>query len=782
MRTPWRKALRDLWGERARSAGVVVALAVGIAGFFAVLSSYAILLRALDEGYAATDPPSAVLSVERLDDTQVQAAAATPGVAVAEARRTVRGQVRSADGRWRDLVLFVRRDFEASHVGTLSPESGSWPPGPGELTIERDALQVAQTRVGETVTVRTDHGQERALRVSGTVHDVGQAQARMENLVYGYVTLETLRSLGEEALYDELVIRVAERTLDEAHIREVADSVAATIADEGSSVVRISVPEPGRHPHAKLMELMLLAMAIFGLFVLALSGVLVFNVLTALLAGQARQIGVMKALGGSRLQVAGVYLLEALLLGVAASGLALPAGTLVGRWLCDVLAVFLNFDIVSYAVPLWIWALVVAVGLLVPVSAALLPVWLGTRGPVREALASTGTSSRPYGSSALDRALTSVGGVSRVWLLALRNAGRNRSRVALTLVTLSAGGIFFMSALNVRQSMVHTLDRLFEGWRSDLTVSLPDGTPVDAALRATRGLEGVTAAEGWIVVQGQTTVIGLPPGSELITFDLSYGEGLGADASGMVANTPLFEALGRPAVGSEVHLPFGDRQASVRLLGVTQEVISTPAAYVSRAFFDGRPEAGTANSLRLALADPNPASLAEVETALDQKLAGEGIRSLAARTEAENRYVFDEHMLVLYVFLLAVSGILGVVGALGLVTTVSLNVTERRREMGVLRAIGATPARTMQIVVLEGVVLASVAWLVAALCAWPMGELIGDLMLGLMFSSAAEIAVAVEPAGIVIWLVVSLVGSALASIWPAWQASRAPIREALTYE
>ena len=62
-------------------------------------------------------------------------------------------------------------------------------------------------------------------------------------------------------------------------------------------------------------------------------------------------------------------------------------------------------------------------------------------------------------------------------------------------------------------------------------------------------------------------------------------------------------------------------------------------------------------------------------------------------------------MLMIYVFLIVMSVILGGVGGLGLMTTMSLNVLERRREMGVLRAIGASPRAVWLIVVAEGVVI-----------------------------------------------------------------------------
>ena len=64
MTTLWRKAIRDFWQERARTALVVLAIALGISAFAAVLSSYAILTRELDQGYLETNQASAVLRVD----------------------------------------------------------------------------------------------------------------------------------------------------------------------------------------------------------------------------------------------------------------------------------------------------------------------------------------------------------------------------------------------------------------------------------------------------------------------------------------------------------------------------------------------------------------------------------------------------------------------------------------------------------------------------------------------------------------------------------------------
>ena len=427
MTTPWRKAIRDFWQERTRTVFVVLAMAVGVSGFAAVLSSYAILTRALDDGYLATNPASFTIRTDAVDDGLLAAVRSHPGVGDAEARRAVVGRLKAGPVEWRSLTLFVLPDFGRIRVSRVEPQQGAWPPAPGEILIERDALQVARARVGDEVTIRTARGNEHKLRVAGTAKDVGQAQARMENIVYGYITPETLAQLGEEPHLDQLKIVVAEDRFDEGHVRQVASEVGKLVEGRGHPVARVDVPPPGKHPHTDIMGLLLLSMSAFGLFALLLSGVIVVNLLTALMASQVRQIGVMKVVGGSRRRIAQIYFAQAALLGMAAILLSLPAGILGSRALCRYMAVLLNFDINSYAVPLWVYLSVAAVGVAVPVLAAAYPVWKGSSVSVREALSDFGVSRSAFGTNAFDRALAGIGGPTRPLLLAVRNSFRRRA-------------------------------------------------------------------------------------------------------------------------------------------------------------------------------------------------------------------------------------------------------------------------------------------------------------------------------------------------------------------
>ncbi|MEO8359954.1 MAG: ABC transporter permease [Vicinamibacteria bacterium] len=817
----WAKTVRDVWQERARSLMVVCAIALGIAAFSSVLSTYAIINRELNQGYLATNPASFTLRTDALDDAVIALVRSNPGVQTAEPRRVVSGRMKAGPANWRNVMFFVVNDYAAIQVSKLVPETGAWPPAVGEVLIERDAFQVAKASVGDSVAIRMQNGIEKTLKVTGGVHDVGQAQARMENIVYAYITLDTLALLGEKPYLDQLKVVVSGDGLDRDHIGRVADDVKKQLEAAGHLVRRVEIPDPGKHPHADLMAMLLLAISTFGLLVLALSGVLVVNLLTAIMASQVRQIGVMKAIGGSRRQIAQIYFGQALLLGVLATLVALPLSLVGSRQLSLYLARFLNFDMTSFAVPLWVYILVGLIGLATPLMAAAYPVLKGTGLSVAAALADFGVSDRGFGQGRLDRALASVGGVARPLLLAVRNSFRQRVRLALTLTTLSIAGLFFMAALNVRASMMNTIDHLFASKLFDLTLGLGALGPYEPVERAIARTPGTVRAEGWIasdasIVSGsgsvtpaaesnphggtaasalshsggsspasgesRFSVLGVTPKTRML--DLDIGEGrdlLPDDVDAIIFNTALAARNPGIKVGQSVILRMGPAEASWKVIGIAREAFSPPTAYVSRNYFDRvGGHAGAANTVRIAMERSDEASMATFKAALDRNLDTEGVKVTGSLTKLDSRYGFDQHMLMIYIFLVVMSVIIGSVGGLGLMTTMSLNVLERRREMGVLRAVGASSRMVWMIIVTEGVTVGLLSFVVAALLAWPLSRGLGNFIGSALFGSS--LANVFEVRGLVIWLAVSIGLSLIASFIPAWNASRSSVREALGFE
>ena len=782
-----RKSIHDTWRERARSGFVIAAIALGIAAFLALLASYAILTRELKRGYLATNPASAVLHTDAVDEHMLADVRADPEVGAAGARRMVFGRIKVGPAQWRNLLLIVVRDYDDIRLNKMTPEQGAWPPKTGEMLIERDAVQVAHAKIGDTVMVRTDDRQYHTLRVSGRVHDVGQAQARMENAVYGYITLATLEQLGQKSVLDLLYIQVATNKYDETHIRQVAGRIKQRLETRGHLVNAVDVPVPGKHPHADLMRTLLLAMFSFGLLLLALSGVLTLNFIAALMAAQVRQIGIMKAVGGTRGRLASIYLLQSLLLGCVAILIGAPLGIWGSHVLCRYMAMFLNFDITTFAIPSWVFVLAAAVGVAVPLAASAIPVWRGTAVPVRVALANTGTPQHHFGRGAIDRILAGVGSGMRPMILSVRNSFRRRTRLVLTCVTLTCAGVFFMTALNLRTSMIRTFDRLFAAQRYELTVRFGDMYPVPQINRAIRSVPAVVTSENWIVTDGvigsagpRVTVVGMPADSKLFVPVLRQGRSLRpGENDGIVLNQTTAAQNPQIRVGDLVTLQLGPAARKFRVVGIDREPMAPPAlAYVPISVLE-QMYSGMANLTRIALRNDDPAAREAVREAVDCRLEREGIRGVGISSEAEFRVAVDQHMLMIYVFLVLASCVVAGVGALGLATTMGVNVLERRREIGILRAIGATRGMIAGILVCEAVTVAMMAWIAAVILAWPLSQALAGII-GRSLHGTFDFRIA--PIGVVTCLMASLLVAALAGFLPAGSALRLSVREALTYE
>jgi len=178
---------------------------------------------------------------------------------------------------------------------------------------------------------------------------------------------------------------------------------------------------------------------------LGLSVFLMINTVSALLAQQKRQIGVMKAIGGSTLQILGMYLVMVMLYGAAALVLAVPLGVVGAQSLSRGLATYFNFDLFSMNVPPQAILIQLVIGLVLPVLASVVPFLTGLRISPAEAMSSYTMGRGRFGASRFDRLISGAnlwftrGLPVRSLLLSLRNTFRSKGRLALTLITLTLG-------------------------------------------------------------------------------------------------------------------------------------------------------------------------------------------------------------------------------------------------------------------------------------------------------------------------------------------------------
>jgi putative ABC transport system permease protein len=139
----------------------------------------------------------------------------------------------------------------------------------------------------------------------------------------------------------------------------------------------------------------------------------------------------------------------------------------------------------------------------------------------------------------------------------------------------------------------------------------------------------------------------------------------------------------------------------------------------------------------------------------------------------------SENLRVISMLLMVMAVIVAAVGGVALSGVLSISVLERRREIGVLRAVGATPRTIRTLFMSEGLIFGWLSWVITLLCSYPVAVALAQQV-------AATIGISIvfqySWAAILFWLVLASAIGVLASIGPAQRAIKASVQESLAYE
>ena len=789
----WRKVRGDLGQYRARTALVVASIAIGAFAVGTVAGADALLRRNLEQGFAATRPAAATLfTAGGFDRELVDVVRGMPEVDEAEGRRSVVVRLLGADGSQREMLLTALPDFADQRIDLVTPQEGRFPPRRGEVAFERSALRLIDVAPGDGSRIRTPGGEEHDLGVSGLAHEPGASPAYYFGRLNAYVTFETLEDLGWDDAFDELRIRLDAPNPTREEAAAVADEVRLRVERAGVPVTFALVAEPGRHPAAELLDAVFVVLSAIGFLSLLMAGFLVANTVSVIIAQQVRQVGMMKAVGARDRQVAGIYLALVTGYGVLALLVAVPLAALAAYGLAALASGLLNFDMAQALVPPEVVAQMAAVALLIPLAAAAVPVWRGSRLTVREALRDAGGAER-FGHGHLDRALARLRGLPRPTLLSIRNTFRRKVRLALTLAALAVGGTVFMTVFTVRDSLYATLDDTVRYFNYDVQVELAEPARAATVVGESLAVPGVAVAEPWRFASAQRirpdgsesparVTFGLPDGATTVRPVVMEGRWLvPGEGNALVVTANLLNDEPDLRVGDTVELRVGGRDTTWTLVGIVQSPTMAPFLYLpTPALERSLGEAGRAGIVMIGTDDHSPQAQARIGAAVRERLEAAGLSVAATTTTADVTTTLFTLFDTLVAFISAMAVLLGVVGGLGLAGTMTMNVVERSREIGVLRAVGASDGTVLVLFLVEGLLIGLLAWTIGAALSVPLSRVLSDA-LGEVFVQR-PLAFAISAQGFVLWFIVVFWLATLGSLLPALRAARTSVREVLAYE
>jgi putative ABC transport system permease protein len=646
---------------------------------------------------------------------------------------------------------------------------------------------------GDKIVVELGDGKRRELTLVGYMHDVTGFPFGFTNAMNAYVTPDTLAWLGGSSSYDSLQISVAEKQTDSEHVTEVAQAVADRIERAGATVYFVGVFDPGHHFAWSIMQGVTFILSVLGYMTVLLSGFLIVNTVTALMTQQKRHIGIMKAVGGGNSQVFAMYVVLILSFGLAAFLVGYPLANLAAQGFGGWMASYLNFDTVPYSAypSAVIQQLIVA--LLVPFLAALLPIYSSVRVTVREAVSDYGIGS---GTKRQDKSV-SKGAlfIPRPMRLSLRNAFRKRTRLILTLFTLVLGGAIFIGVYNLWASFDKTMTDIQGYFMADINISFGRYYRFEEVAAIAESVPGVSSVEGWTEYAGtllregegagtQIVFIAPPSTSTLIQPIITAGRWLQTgDENAVVIGNHLLKMFPDLKVGDWLTVEVEGKETKWHIIGVYSITgnVGLPLLYVNYEYLSriiGEP--GQVYSLRVLTDQHDAISQRRISDQILALYEKSGIQFGSSQLGAD--WIRDQKSQtdVLVYFMLGMSIMIAIVGGLGLMGTMSINVLERTREIGVMRAVGASNLDIQGIVIVEGMVIGLISWTISILVSIPItGILCFGVGTAIMTS---PLPVVYGTSGIIAWLIFTLFLATFASALPARRASRLTVRDTLAYE
>lgn len=795
MSSRWKKVWADFWGNKSRTLLTVLMIAVGTfaVGFNSNMGLY--MNQSMDSDYLSAHPSEALVYAAPLDDDMVLAAQNVPGVDAVAGFSSVDARIVRLDGTLVDIQFTALEDPNALTVNLLKPfyDEMALPKYGDKETIIDGAAASLGYNPGDRILIELENGKRREITFTGYMHEVTGFPFSLTNRVSAYVTPETLAWLGGSSTYNLLAVSVAENPTDREHVTQVAQAVADRMQRAGATVSYVSVYQPGHHFAYNITQGIFFVLGVLGYLTVLLSAFLIINTVTALMTQQTRQVGIMKATGGGTLQIFGMYVVLIMGFGAAALLIAIPLANFAAQFIGAGMATWLNFYPSPYRGYSATLIQQVFVALIVPLFASILPIYNSVRITVREAFSDYGIggSAKPKVESVNKNSVL----IPRPIRISLRNTFRRKTRLGLTVFTLVLAGAVFNGVYNLWASFDKVINDVQGYFLSDINVVFSHAYRYDEVAEMAESLPGVEGTEGWLEYPAtlisdangagtQVAFVAPPSTSTLIDPIITSGRWLTpADENAIVIGNHLLQRFPDLQLGDTLTIEANGKRSAWHIVGVYSITgnINPPLLYVNYEYLSRLiNQPGQIFSLRVITSSHDVEFQKSVNEQLQALYKARGIQVSSTQLSAE--FIEDQKAQtdILVYFMLIMASLIAIVGGLGLMGTMSINVLERTREIGVMRAIGASNADIQSIVIFEGLLIGLISWAVAIVLALPITSVL-TRGVGLAILTAPMPAV-YGISGVLAWLIFTLILATFASALPARRASQLTVRDTLAYE
>jgi len=794
----WSKVYRDLWTNKGRTILVVLSIAIGATAIGMIMTTRDLVVPGMQNMWQAMHPAMVNIFVgPAVSIDQIYTLKKVKGVQDIEgmSNATIEWRINPQD-EWKQGGINLREDYPSQRLNKIELVKGSWP-SKNVVAINNGDDTFFKIPMGGTVYIRFNKTIY-TFKVGGMVYNQLSQPALFGGTAQFFATIDDYERVVGNRDFTQLMVTAPQ--WDEKAVTNLAATLEDKLAKTDRTTFRL-VTNPNKHFFQDSMDGLFLLLGVMGVLSLILGLLLVYNTVTALISRQVDQIGVMKAIGAQTGHILRLFLTTIFLYGLMALILAVPLGVLGGwvisKWLVGSFGANMgNFQISQQAI-----IAMALITLLAPLVASLPPIFSGARITVREAVSTYGLRTQ---AGLLERLLSKMKGVSRMVLLTISNTFRNKWRVVLMEITLVLSGLIFMMVISVRDSVNFTIkDVVFAILGADVTFIFENPQRIETIHDVTMAYPDVKSVESWGLASAtlrpkgkpyseddkSTTLFGVPLPTQLYGYQLRSGRWLQPDDTyAVVLNKKLADDVG-VNVGDWVTVRYSENhERDWLVVGLVFDPIITTSSNVSREVLLRDTNAvGRTSTVWIKLKTKDPQAQIQIAKSLrayyDQNQvkvsAQRGVFGMGGDATVETAQAIIGQFNFMVILLAMMAIIIAIVGSIALSGAVSLSVMERRREIGVMRAIGASSRTVSRLFIGEGLILGWLSWLIALPLSIPAGKLMVQA-LGAAFK--LNLVYHYTPTGDLLWLFIITILSIVASWLPARGATRISVRESLAYQ
>jgi len=385
-----RKIWRDFARNITRSLLVIISTGIGVFAIGLVFGLSNTMRERMTSDHRSRLPAHITIWGGPFTQETIDVVNSEPGVTLAEGETGLSFRWKfEGETEWRNGNLTSRNNYSAQPINRIDLLTGSWP-SERNLALERQSARFFSLAPGDHVVVEFGRG-TRSLPISGIVRVPTVTPPQFGGDATFYSDQETIKWLTGFEGYNRILVRVPEFQADIAE--ETAERIQNRLNRMNLTVGGYFITDPDVHWMQEIVDTLSLILLVLGVLSLGLGAFLIVNTINAIISQQVWQIGVMKVFGATAWRVLRLYLSVALIYGFFACLIAIPASALASQRLAGVLLDWINIDSGPYRVFPEVISIQVAVGLIVPLLAAFLPVIGAARLTPHQAISNCATHS-----------------------------------------------------------------------------------------------------------------------------------------------------------------------------------------------------------------------------------------------------------------------------------------------------------------------------------------------------------------------------------------------------